>query len=102
MADIGMAPTVCPNWRFKPLKMRRRCGNRFGRGMARRRTNTNAGMPWWWGARMTGAARLAATTARGAGLTTVAVPQVAWPVYAASLDCIMVHALQSTLPGTDR
>ena len=33
------------------------------------------------------------TAARiGAGLTTVAVPRVAWPVYAASLDCIMVHA----------
>ena len=45
---------------------------------------------------MTGAARLAAKAAAriGAGLTTVAAPQVAWPVYAASLDCIMVHAIQ--------
>ena len=42
---------------------------------------------------MTGAARLAARAAAraGAGLTTVAVPQVAFPIYAASLTSIMVH-----------
>ena len=44
---------------------------------------------------MTGAARLAARAAArmGAGLTTVAVPQVAFPIYAASLTSVMVHPL---------
>jgi NAD(P)H-hydrate epimerase len=43
----------------------------------------------------TGAARLCARAAAraGAGLTTVAVPQVAWPVYAAALTSIMVQPL---------
>ena len=47
------------------------------------------------GVAMTGAARLAAKGAAriGAGLTTVAAPEPAWPIYAASLDCIMVHGL---------
>ena len=47
------------------------------------------------GAEMTGAARLAAKAAArvGAGLTTVAAPAPAWPIYAAALDCIMVHRL---------
>jgi NAD(P)H-hydrate epimerase len=49
----------------------------------------------WGGPTMTGAPRLAArATARiGAGLTTVCVPQSAWPVYASALQSIMVHAL---------
>lgn len=44
---------------------------------------------------MTGAARLAARAAAriGAGATTVAVPAVAFPIYAAALTSIMVHAL---------
>lgn len=44
---------------------------------------------------MTGAARLAARAAAraGAGLTTVAVPEIAFPIYAASLASIMVHPL---------
>ena len=43
---------------------------------------------------MTGAARLAARAAAraGAGLTTVAVPEMAFPIYAASLTSIMIHA----------
>ena len=44
---------------------------------------------------MTGAARLAARAAArtGAGLTTVAVPEAAFPIYAASLTSIMVFPL---------
>lgn len=44
---------------------------------------------------MTGAARLAARAAAraGAGLTTVAVPEAAFAIYAAALTSIMVHAL---------
>lgn len=44
---------------------------------------------------MTGAARLSARAAArvGAGLTTVAVPESAWAVYAAALDSIMVRPL---------
>jgi NAD(P)H-hydrate epimerase len=44
---------------------------------------------------MTGAARMAARAAAraGAGLTTIAVPQAALPVYATALTSIMVHPL---------
>lgn len=44
---------------------------------------------------MTGASRLSAQTAAraGAGLTTVAVPESAWPVYAAALNSIMVQPM---------
>jgi ADP-dependent NAD(P)H-hydrate dehydratase / NAD(P)H-hydrate epimerase len=44
---------------------------------------------------MTGAARLSAIAAAraGAGLTTTAVPEVAFPIYAAALTSIMVHPL---------
>ncbi len=44
---------------------------------------------------MTGAARLAAraATRMGAGLTTIAVPEVAFPIYATALTSIMVQAL---------
>jgi hydroxyethylthiazole kinase-like uncharacterized protein yjeF len=47
------------------------------------------------GTPQTGAARLAARAAAriGAGLTTVAVPEVAFPIYAAALTSIMVHPL---------
>lgn len=45
---------------------------------------------------MTGAARMAARAAArvGAGLTTIAVPEIAFPVYAASLTSIMVRPLK--------
>ncbi len=45
---------------------------------------------------VTGAARLAARGAAraGAGLTTIAVPEVALPIYAAALTSIMVHPLK--------
>lgn len=57
-------------------------GNKFGRGHAL----ISGGYP------TTGAARLAARSAAraGAGLTTVAVPQIAWSVYATALTSIMV------------
>ncbi len=44
---------------------------------------------------MTGAARLAARAAArvGAGLTTIAVPPIAFPIYASALTSIMVHSL---------
>ncbi|MGB8842740.1 MAG: NAD(P)H-hydrate dehydratase, partial [Aliidongia sp.] len=46
---------------------------------------------------MTGAARMAARAAAraGAGLTTIAVPEIALPIYAAALTSIMVHPLAS-------
>jgi NAD(P)H-hydrate epimerase len=46
---------------------------------------------------MTGAARMAARAAArvGAGLTTIAVPQIALPIYAAALTSIMVKPLAS-------
>lgn len=47
------------------------------------------------GARLTGAARLAALAAQriGAGLVTIAAPASAWPVYAAAMTSIMVKDL---------
>ena len=44
---------------------------------------------------MTGAAKMAARAAAraGAGLVTIAVPEIAFPIYAASLTSIMVHPL---------
>lgn len=62
-------------------------GNKFSRGHAL----VMGGYP------MTGAARMAARSAArlGAGLTTVAVPPVALPIYAAALTSIMVKALAS-------
>lgn len=49
----------------------------------------------WGSAVMTGAARLAARAAArvGAGLTSVCTPAAGWPIYAASLNSIMVQAL---------
>src|SRR5260370_6402822 len=45
---------------------------------------------------MTGAARMAARAAAriGAGLTTIAVPEIAFPIYAAALTSIMVRPLK--------
>ncbi len=61
------------------------CGNKYSRGHAL----VCGGYP------MTGAARMAARAAArmGAGLTTVAVPQDAFAVYAAALTSIMVQAV---------
>src|SRR5208282_1767431 len=60
-------------------------GNKYGRGHAL----LFGGYP------MTGAARLAARAAAraGAGLTTVAVPEIALPIYASALTSIMVVPL---------
>lgn len=46
---------------------------------------------------MTGAARMAARAAArvGAGLVTIAVPEIAFPIYAAALTSIMVHPIAS-------
>ena len=46
---------------------------------------------------MTGAARMAARAAAriGAGLVTIAVPEIAFPIYASSLLSIMVHPLSA-------
>ncbi len=58
-------------------------GNKYSRGNAL----------VWGGWPTTGAARMAARAAArvGAGLTTVAVPEAALPVYAAALTSVMVH-----------
>ncbi|WP_295679884.1 NAD(P)H-hydrate dehydratase [uncultured Nevskia sp.] len=60
-------------------------GNKYTRGHAL----VSGGYP------ITGAARMAARAAArmGAGLTTIAVPDVALPIYAAALISIMVHPL---------
>jgi NAD(P)H-hydrate epimerase len=60
-------------------------GNKYGRGHAL----------IYGGGVMTGAARMAARAAAraGAGLTTVAVPERAWAIYAGALTSIMVHPL---------
>ena len=52
------------------------------------------------GAAITGASRLTARAAMrmGAGLVTLAVPYAAWPVYAASMTGVMVHALPAQRP----
>jgi NAD(P)H-hydrate epimerase len=62
-------------------------GNKFGRGHAL----------LYGGAVMTGAARMAARAAAraGAGLTSIAVPHSAWPIYAGALTSIMVRPLQA-------
>ena len=60
-------------------------GNKYTRGHAL----ISGGYP------MTGAARMAARAAAraGAGLTTIAVPEIALPIYAAALTSIMVQPL---------
>ncbi len=97
VADIGMAPTVLPELAVQTFENAPSLWQSVWPGHGAQAHKYQRGHAVVvGGARMTGAARLAAKAAAriGAGLTTVAVPQVAWPVYAASLDCIMVHALQ--------
>jgi NAD(P)H-hydrate epimerase len=96
LADLGTPPAVIDalgidTWENSPSLWRERMprlvtsGNKFSRGHAL----LCGGFP------TTGAARLAARAAAraGAGLTTVAVPEVAWPVYAAALTSIMVKPI---------
>jgi len=96
VADLGTPPSVLDTlgidtWENAPSLWRERlprpssAGNKFSRGHAL----IVGGYP------TTGAARMAARAAAraGAGLTTVAVPQIALPVYAAALTSIMVQPL---------
>ncbi len=96
VADIGIAafvlgdiaPTIFENgpalWRHA-LPRIATGGNKYGRGHA---LICGGGV-------MTGAARLSARAAAraGAGLTTIAVPEPAWAVYAAALTSIMVKPI---------
>lgn len=93
VADIGTPASVFeqvrpdtfendPGLWAEALPVLRDDGNKYTRGHAL----------LWGGWPTTGAARLAARAAArvGAGLTTVAVPEVALPVYAAALTSVMV------------
>jgi NAD(P)H-hydrate epimerase len=98
VADIGISaailagilPTMLENapscWQ-RAVPQLRQAGNKYHRGHAL----ISGGYP------QTGAARLAARAAArvGAGLTTIAVPDPAAPIYASSLISIMVHPLQA-------
>ena len=96
VADIGIAPSILQEilvdaWENDPMVWRSEfptptfTGNKYGRGHAL----LYGGYP------MTGAGRMAARAAAraGAGLTSLAVPQLALPIYAAALTSIMVHPL---------
>ena len=96
VADIGIPPAALraiavDTWENAPALWRQElpqleaAGNKYSRGHAL----ICGGYP------MTGAARMAARAAAraGAGLTSVAVPEIALPVYAAALTSIMVLAL---------
>jgi ADP-dependent NAD(P)H-hydrate dehydratase / NAD(P)H-hydrate epimerase len=93
LAQIGIAPAVLdavapdtvanyPAWWLDDFPQATPAGHKYGRGHA-----LVVG-----GAQMTGAARLAARGAArvGAGLVTVAAPQPAFPIYAASLTGVIV------------
>jgi len=96
VTDIGTPPSVLaaivPNtfendpalWHAR-LPRPENAGNKYTRGHA----VVSGGYP------MTGAARLAARAAAraGAGLTTIAVPEIAFPIYAAASTSIMVHPI---------
>ena len=98
VADIGISPRVLdairpscfengpPLWRHA-LPVSNPDGNKFSRGHAL----------LYGGGTMTGAARMAARAAAraGAGLTSIAVPERAWAVYAGALTSIMVRPLAS-------
>jgi ADP-dependent NAD(P)H-hydrate dehydratase / NAD(P)H-hydrate epimerase len=96
VADIGTPPAVLAGirvntWENHPSLWRRElpwpgaAGNKYSRGHAL----LSGGYP------MTGAVRMAARAAAraGAGLTSIAVPEVALPIYAGALTSIMVHPI---------
>ena len=97
VADIGIPAAVFESlsietWENHPdlwraeLPQAKSAGNKYTRGHAL----LCGGYP------MTGAARMAARAAArmGAGLTSIAVPEIAFPVYAAALTSIMVQPLR--------
>jgi NAD(P)H-hydrate epimerase len=96
VADIGTPPSVLeriepatfengPGVWARALPALRVDGNKYTRGHAL----VSGGFP------VTGAARLAALAAArvGAGLTTIAAPEVAWAVYAAAMTSVMVSPI---------
>jgi NAD(P)H-hydrate epimerase len=96
VTDIGTPPAVLDGiqvdtWENHPSLWRGElphltaAGNKYSRGHAL----LSGGYP------MTGAARMAARAAAraGAGLTSIAVPEVALPIYAGALTSIMVHPI---------
>ena len=96
VADIGTPASVLAGigtdtWENDPVLWRHHmpqlqaAGNKYSRGHAL----VYGGYP------MTGAARMAARAAAraGAGLTSIAVPEIALPVYAAALTSIMVQPI---------
>jgi NAD(P)H-hydrate epimerase len=96
VADIGTSPSALndiqpktfendPTLWTEALSWPGAAGNKYTRGHAL----VSGGYP------ITGAARMAARAAAraGAGLTTVAVPEIALPIYAASLTSVMVRPL---------
>ena len=100
LADIGTSPSVLdqilpdtfendPVLWVSDLPRLEANGNKYTRGHAL----IYGGYP------MTGAARMAARAAArtGAGLTTIAVPEKALPIYAAALSSIMVHPLVASM-----
>ena len=97
VADIGAPESVLAaidvqTWENTPsvwrtcLPQLQPSGNKYSRGHAL----LSGGYP------MTGAVRMAAHAAAraGAGLTSIAVPQAALPIYAAALTSIMVHPIE--------
>jgi hydroxyethylthiazole kinase-like uncharacterized protein yjeF len=99
VADIGIPGAVLESlsidtWENDPAVWRadlpraKAAGNKYSRGHAL----LCGGYP------MTGAARMAARAAAriGAGLTTIAVPDIAFPVYASALTSIMVQPLRQS------
>jgi NAD(P)H-hydrate epimerase len=96
VSDIGIPSAVLdrvtpstfendPRLWLSDLPLAREDGNKYSRGHAL----ISGGYP------VTGAARMAARAAAraGAGLTTIAVPAIALPIYAAALTSIMVRSL---------
>jgi NAD(P)H-hydrate epimerase len=99
VADIGtprevLGTIAVDTWENHPslwhdeLPVPKAAGNKYSRGHAL----LSGGYP------MTGAARMAARAAAraGAGLTSIAVPPIALPIYAGALTSIMVHGIART------
>ncbi len=101
VADIGIADAVLPDLHVNTFENEPTVwGQQWPQHIAVGHKYTRGHAAVVGGATMTGASRLAARAAArvGAGLTTVAVPASAWPIYAGALDCIMVHALEGLGP----